>query len=235
MTQTLHPGRILLVDDDIQICRAFARLLSRHEITIANGAPEAQRELLRAEFDLVLLDVNLGKGQPTGIDCLRTPEMRRHGGVVCMLTANLSPELLHEALLAGADDYLFKLGDLQLKAEADRLVALGQLPKEKRPSYRTIADPGLLRSLRLEQSQVKVLVGMVEEGYPVDKRLAEVLGFSTGALVKRIARIEEKLGAIDRRQLVRYLTILSGYVHRSQMEWGTGSARAVRSFERTSK
>jgi hypothetical protein len=42
------------------------------------------------------------------------------------------------------------------------------------------------------------------------------------ALAERLARIEARFGACTRSQLVRYLEVLSGYVRRSQLEWGTG-------------
>ncbi|MCK9463644.1 MAG: response regulator [Proteobacteria bacterium] len=224
MSQTRRPGKILLVDD----CPSFRRFAARlfeplYDIKFAASAAEAITALGKSAFDLVLLDINLGKGEPTGIDCLRAFAETGQRGAACMLTALLSPDLMHEALLAGADDYLLKQDEARLPEEVARLVALGNVPRQRRPRYESIADPGLLRSLRLEPAQVRVLIEMVELGYPPDKELADALGCSTKALVERIARIEVKFGAIDRRRLVRYLTVLSGFVSRSRLEWGSGA------------
>jgi signal transduction histidine kinase/CheY-like chemotaxis protein len=52
-------GRVLVVDDDLQILKAFRRILSRvHEVTIAGGGQEAL-ELLEAQpgFDVVICDL----------------------------------------------------------------------------------------------------------------------------------------------------------------------------------
>ena len=38
----------------------------------------------------------------------------------------------------------------------DRLVQLGRLPRGERPRYETIADPGLLRSMRLNAAQIDI-------------------------------------------------------------------------------
>jgi len=211
--------RLLLVDDNSRVRRAIGRLLdTAYEIADVASAREAIAVVESRRFDLVLLDINLGRGQPTGLDCLRWLPETGHRGAVCMLTAHLSPELLHEALLLGADDYLVKCGDYQLKAEVERLVELGHLPPEGRPRYETIADPGLLCSLRLNADQIDILTKMLEQGFPPDKQLAEELGLGAKALAERIARIEARFGTGSRRQLIRYLTVLAGYVRRSRLE-----------------
>jgi DNA-binding response OmpR family regulator len=146
----LGTGRLLLVDDDPLVRRAIGRFLSKvYDFVDVASAGEAEAELDGQCFDLILLDIELSPGVTDGLDCLRWLPDTGHRGAVCMLTGHLSPELLHEALLLGADDYLVKLGDYKLKDEIERLVELGRLPREERPRYETIADPGLLRSLRL--------------------------------------------------------------------------------------
>ena len=215
---------MLLVDDDELIRRAFTRMLvDKFDIACAASGDEARYLLDNEPKDLVLLDIDLGKGFPTGLDCLRWIPETGHKGAVCMFTALLSPELMHEALLSGADDYLIKCEDWRLSNEVDRLVDLGRLPPEQRPRYETIADPGLVRTLRMNADQIEVLVKMHENGFPLDKVLADELGIGVKALSERITRIEARFGTENRRQITRYLTVLAGYVRRTHLEWGGGN------------
>jgi CheY-like chemotaxis protein len=214
-------GSVLAVDDAECVRRSIGHMLKGYEVTCAADACEARSALSQKRFDLILLDLNLGKGAPTGLDCLRWLPETGHKGTVCMLTGYLSPELLHQALLLGADDYLMKC-ESRLPAEVARLVGLGRLPREQRPQYATIADPGFLHTLRLNVNQINLLVKMVEQGFPRDGELAETMGVGAKVLADRLARIEARFGASSRRQLVRYLDVLSDYVRRSQFEWGTG-------------
>lgn len=223
--RTPSDDRLLLVDDDRRVRRAIVRLLGDSaDVTAIASAEEARAALGGERFGLVLLDIDLGKGQSTGLDCLRWLPTTSHRGAVCMLTAHLSPELLHEALLLGADDYLIKCADFQLRSEVRRLIELGRLPREERPRYGTIADPGLLRTLRLNADQIDLLVAMLEHGFPPDKELADAVGLGAKALAERVARIEARFGSRNRRLLVRYLTVLAGYVRRSQLVCGKGYA-----------
>jgi DNA-binding NarL/FixJ family response regulator len=216
-----NKGSVLWVDDAECVRRSACHVLKEYDFACAADAHEARKVLERRRFDLILLDLNLGKDAPTGLDCLRWLPEFDHRGAVCMLTGYLSPELLHDALLLGADDYLLK-SERHLKAEVARLVELGRLPKEQRPQYSTIAAPGFLRSLRLRANQIDLLAKMVEQGFPRDGDLAESLGVGAKALAERLARIEARFGACTRSQLVRYLDVLSGFVRRSQLEWGSG-------------
>lgn len=62
-------ARILLVDDEQYIGRAFARALAGHEITIAESAEEALERLAEAPFDVVFTDIVM-PGM-SGIDLFR--------------------------------------------------------------------------------------------------------------------------------------------------------------------
>lgn len=62
-------ARILLVDDEHYIGRAFARALAGHEITIAESAEEALLRLSEATFDVVFTDIVM-PGM-SGIDLFR--------------------------------------------------------------------------------------------------------------------------------------------------------------------
>ena len=226
MANSRLAGRVVLVDDDPGLCRSLGKCLSpKYYFKSAGAFGEALAALRSDVFDLILLDINLGDNSPTGLDLLRELSSLQHTGAVCMLTGSLSPELLHEALLLGADDYLIKLECRHLHAEIERLVELGRSPIQLRPRYSSIADTGFLRTLQLNGDQLRLLVEMLGHDFPPDKELADVLGISVKALYERISRIESRFSVVNRNQLVRYLTVLSGYVCRSRYQMLAPSRR----------
>ena len=101
-------GRILLVDDEINLRRVLGLLLREdgHEVTEATGAGEARQALGTSAFDLVLTDHKMRDG-----DALAVLEAAREADVaipVIVLTAHASVDLAVESMRAGAFDFLTK-------------------------------------------------------------------------------------------------------------------------------
>ncbi len=104
---TLH-ARILLIDDDLSIQRAFRRVLNDegHEVIAVGSAAEADAALRRGVFDVCLLDLHLGT--ESGLELLpglaeRAPWMR-----VVVVTASNNVTTAITAIRAGATDYVVK-------------------------------------------------------------------------------------------------------------------------------
>jgi two-component system, OmpR family, response regulator CpxR len=99
--------RILLVDDDADLCALMSDFFSQHEFSI-EAAHDARRGLARAlegGYDLVILDVMLPVLD--GFELLK--QLRRRSSVpVIMLTARTAQPDRIAGLDAGADDYLPK-------------------------------------------------------------------------------------------------------------------------------
>ncbi|MFO8074031.1 MAG: response regulator transcription factor [Polyangia bacterium] len=215
--------RVLLMDDQRQLRNVLGRAIGKkHLVETAASAEEALEKLAAERFDLALLDISMGDGETSGLECLWQVPSTGHRGTVCILTGYLSCELLHEALLAGADDYLIKVSEDRIMAEVNRLAQLGRLPPDKRPRYETIADMGLLRSLEMNSDQIALLGRMLRSGFPTQAELAAEVGISEKALEARLKRIRNKFGAGNTTQLARYLVVLGGYVRHSRLEWGEG-------------
>lgn len=113
-------GRILLVEDDLDIRSLIARALSEqgHDIeTSANGI-EGLDTALRTRPDLVLLD--LGLPDVDGSDVLRM--IRSVSDVpIIVVSARGAEQSVIQTLDAGADDYLikpFSVGQLQARVRA---------------------------------------------------------------------------------------------------------------------
>jgi DNA-binding response OmpR family regulator len=99
--------RLLIVDDDVKLCRLLAEYLSPrgYEVSSAHSGPEGLRRAIQERFSAVILDVML-PGM-NGFDVLR--ELRRHSDIpVLMLTALGEESDRIVGLEMGADDYLPK-------------------------------------------------------------------------------------------------------------------------------
>jgi len=123
--------KVLIVDDDDQVRRALARLLSRHELecrTAATGAA-ALAAVTAEPPDVVLLDVGLG--HESGLDVLRqlrSADPRRPAVVMVTARRDLFPEISTE--LGTADDWVTKPWD------AEELVARVYLAKRRSATSR---------------------------------------------------------------------------------------------------
>ena len=123
-------GTVLIVDDERSIRVSLRTILSNigFEIVEAARGEEALSLIRTAQFDAVLLDINMpGMG---GVEVCR--QMRQDSArlPIVMLTVQGSEDRKVEALDAGADDYItkpFQLRELiaRLKAAVRRNKALG--------------------------------------------------------------------------------------------------------------
>jgi DNA-binding response OmpR family regulator len=99
--------KVLIVDDDVELCRLLKRCLEKESILadFVHKGPEGLRRALEGEYHLVVLDVMLP--EMNGLSVLS--ELRKASPVpVLMLTARDSELDKVSGLRAGADDYLTK-------------------------------------------------------------------------------------------------------------------------------
>ncbi len=98
--------RVLLVDDDAEICEFLATLLELEGMApeIATTAPEALAALPRA--NAVLLDVAMP--DVDGLELCRRIRAAGFRGPVLVVSARPGPGLPRKALEAGADDFVRK-------------------------------------------------------------------------------------------------------------------------------
>jgi two-component system KDP operon response regulator KdpE len=104
----LSEGRILIVDDELQIRRVMKTALSSYgyEVSAAANGDEALGLVRSSDYDLVLLDVNM-PGRSGLETCREICAIASHPAVV-MVTVRDSEADKVEALDAGADDYVIK-------------------------------------------------------------------------------------------------------------------------------
>ena len=112
------PLDILVVDDESELREQIRRLFERegHRVTAVADGRSAIDRASTARFDVVLLDVALGRG-PDGYDVCRTLRERRNVVPIIMLTALDSEADAVLGLEAGADDYVTKpFGPAELRS-----------------------------------------------------------------------------------------------------------------------
>jgi DNA-binding NtrC family response regulator len=100
--------RILVVDDERDICRALEFLLSRegYKVATAYSGQDALKKIEAEEFDLVITDLKM-EGV-TGMEVLERTVVMRPNLIVVIMTAFGSVESAVEAMKKGAGDYIVK-------------------------------------------------------------------------------------------------------------------------------
>lgn len=101
----MNKGRILVVDDDPQICRLVRSILATegYEVEDVSSGEDALKRVRSEKYDLVLLDNRLPG--LTGIEVC--PEIRA-GSDILIVVMSAGYEVKPHALQAGANDYLRK-------------------------------------------------------------------------------------------------------------------------------
>ena len=208
MTASLHPIRILLVDDSELVRRGIKSVLSAevdppmHVVAEAGNVAEAVTACLKHKPDIVLLDIRLPDG--SGFDACRQimaqlPETR-----VIVLTSHSNDSLVYEAVTSGAQGYLMKEIDHDGFVQALRNVAGG----------RSILDPQVTaRVLRLIRGghtdanpelaalspQERRVVALVAAGR-TNKEIAAELTLSENTVKNYLSNAFEKLKIKRRSQ-----------------------------------
>jgi DNA-binding NtrC family response regulator len=100
--------RILVVDDETDICKALDFLLRRegYEVSIANSGEEAITKIKDSSFDVVITDLKMPKMD--GMELLEKTKEISPNTAVIMMTAFSSIESAVEAMKKGASDYIVK-------------------------------------------------------------------------------------------------------------------------------
>ncbi|MEI6243481.1 MAG: response regulator [Acidobacteriota bacterium] len=100
---------ILLVEDEELVRNYLKQLLTKNAwaATAVGSGDEALAQLAAFKFDIVLCDLDLGRG-PNGIDLLRGMPSENEGTPFVILTAHGSIGRCRDAFLFGASDFLEK-------------------------------------------------------------------------------------------------------------------------------
>ncbi len=147
--------RVLMVDDDpvhLELSERFlTRQNSEYEVVAAETPEEAMNLLLEQIFDAAVCDIDMGEGQPTGLDIL---EQVRSSGLdvpVIIFTGKSREEIAIQALNLGADYYIrkssYKIEGLYAELSYYILTAV-----EKRRTKKALAESE--KRLRIREAQL---------------------------------------------------------------------------------
>ena len=107
-TEISTGSRILVVDDDIALCKFLSRELKRRQfdVTVRHDGEAACTDLQKSAYDLLILDLNLPKMD--GMAVMKQVRLSRSRLPILVLTARNRTEDVVQALEQGADDCLVK-------------------------------------------------------------------------------------------------------------------------------
>jgi DNA-binding NtrC family response regulator len=135
----ITPGRILVVDDEVDIRESLETLLDLegYVVELAVDGTDCLRKLEKSGYDLVLLDLMMP--DRSGMDVLRELRQRDIETPVIMMTAYGSVEVAVNALKAGADDYFSKPWDNdKLLIEISNMITKARLERENKHLKRAL-------------------------------------------------------------------------------------------------
>lgn len=133
--------RILVVDDEQDICKALTFLLKRegYDVASVNSGEEAISRLERESFDVVITDLKMGKLD--GMAVLERAKEINPELPVIMMTAFASIESAVEAMKKGAVDYIVKpFHNEEIRLTVKRVLEQKRLVTENRALKQQISQ-----------------------------------------------------------------------------------------------
>jgi len=105
---TTAGASILIVDDNLSMCKTMSLILSRkgYSVKTAADGPEAIEKVREKSFDMIFMDIKMPVMD--GVETYRRIKQIRESAVVVMMTAYSVENLIQQALEEGAYGILYK-------------------------------------------------------------------------------------------------------------------------------
>lgn len=209
MTASGPAIRVLVVDDSALVRAGLRAVLGTHGarggISVAGEASSvaaAIAEAKRLKPDVVLLDIRLPDG--SGLDACREIKRLAPATRVLILTSAASDELIHQAVIAGAQGYLMKEIDPEglTRAIADAFAGKSVLTPEITARVLQLLRDGASApgaGLSTLSGQERRVLALVAEGL-TNKEVAEKLRLSDNTVKNYLVSVFEKLQVKRRSQ-----------------------------------
>lgn len=149
-------AQILIVEDEANIRLFLEHLLKRegYQITLAPDGEKALEHIRARRFDLIILDLNLGRGV-SGMDVLTVVHDTTPQTAVILLTGYATLETAIAALRQGAHDYLLK----PCQADQIRLSVRNGLQKREKEQQRQTLLTQLEQNLQTTLDGIRAIGG----------------------------------------------------------------------------
>lgn len=197
--------RVMLADDHVLIREGIRQLLefdgSMEVVAEANDGEECIEKLLETEPQILLLDINMPRGN--GIEILKEIKRRKINVKVLILTVHEGIEYLLKAVDYGADGYVMKDAESVELKKAINVIMNGEsyiqpklVPALNNRLVARDIDKDKIESLTGREREVLIQVanGMF------NKEIAMSLNISERTVKNHISNIFKKIGVFDRTQ-----------------------------------
>jgi DNA-binding NarL/FixJ family response regulator len=195
----------LLVDDHALFRESLSRLLAAEsDVRITDQCStveEASRLLARHQYDLILLDYELGDRR--GSEVVHAAKERKFKGKILIVTVGLTKSELRQMLNHGVSGVFLKNNPPEMLIDAIAAVLRGESWIDPRYAPEAVqpAAASPFRKVRFTERDRYVLRG-VFEGL-ANKEIAERLHVSESAIKASLQQLFSKTGVRTRGQLVR--------------------------------
>jgi DNA-binding NtrC family response regulator len=186
-------GRVLIVDDDREMCDALlAELPPRGYAGVARSSADQAFRLLETEdFDVVVTDLNLGGS--SGIELCTKIVANRSDTPVVVITAFGSMETAIEAIRAGAYDFVTKPFDMQTLALAlNRAVQHRALRHEVRRLRQEVDSARMVGELTGSSGALRPVRDIIDR--VTDSDASVMITGESGTGKERVARTLHRTG-----------------------------------------
>lgn len=191
MKKTILYSKILVVDDEVQVCESLRQVLQeeKFEVETANDGEQALAMLDEFEPHCVLLDIRMP--YLSGVDALKLIKLRQPDIEVIMVTAVSTLKIAEECMRNGAFGYIPKPVDLDYLLKEVRAALAHRekaIEKHRLQSRESLVHEGAIQLLNYELvAALKSPFDLIEFIYPefgchsknvawLSKALAEKMG-----------------------------------------------------------
>lgn len=213
--------RIMIVDDIEKIVEFFEKIISSEEdmevVGTASSGKEAVEKVEQLKPDIVLMDIQM-ETDDAGIDAAKKIKENNPGVKIIMLTIHDDADIIFNAYVAGAMDFLLKnssvvkiiksirdvyANSLQMRAEVAEKI-LGEMTKLKSMNNSMLYMTSLVS--KLTNTEIEILK-MVYNGYKY-KQIAKMRSIEEPTVRTHVYHILTKLEFKNMKEVIKSLESL---------------------------
>ncbi|MFH1861627.1 MAG: sigma-54 dependent transcriptional regulator [bacterium] len=191
----MRPARILIVDDEEEICRLLADNLSSEHQTVewTTHPSEVLEKVKAAPYELVILDVRMP--EISGMQLLPSLKKASPETAILVISGFGNIAVAVKAMKEGADDYLEKpFRDFdEIRMIAERLIKAARIRIENQLLRRQLEDKFQLDKLISASSLMQEVFALVKKIAPISATV--LIAGETGTGKERIARTLHNLSS----------------------------------------